>query len=265
MRPRIAETERFQCTAFGKRDKRRCRLERHPGEKTCEVHRRYYETWHDTHRLFDLHYIGIRERRELEFQIEGGYVSIPHSWIVQLRSTGERAWYPFLLTHVDFPPTLNISCFHELMFQEFFYKVLWSEEDFMRRHVRDVESCNQAMYLILQYAMIMCHGGLYSYFDLVETYLRRLDWWPIAFSTSYMDLCESLHTQFQQTFSVSYAFDDPNNQLVGYMKKFHRHLGRALRKRCEVYKEELIAAAWAPKRIQRWLDMGYDLDLLERL
>jgi hypothetical protein len=229
------------------------------------VHKRYYETWHETHRLFDLHHIGLRERRELEFQIEGGYVSIPHSWIVQLRSVGERAWYPFLLKHVDFPPMLNVGCFHELMFQEFFYKIIWSEEDFMRRHVRDVDSCNEALYLILQHSMIMCHGGLYSYFGLVETYLRGLDWWPIAFSTSYLDLCESLNTQFNQTFSTTYTLGDEDHPLVGFLKRVHKRLGAQLRKRCGVYKEELMMAAWAPRRIQRWLDMGYNLEMVDAL
>lgn len=265
MHTRIASTEDTQCTAFGKRDKRRCRLSSRPGHLTCEVHTRYYETWHQTHRLFDLNHIGVRERRELEFQIEGGHVTIPHSWIIQLRSVGERAWYPFLLEHVDFPPMLNVTCFHELMFHEFFYKVIWSEEDFMRRHVRDVDSCTQALYMILQHAILMSHGGIYSYFDLVETYLRRLDWWPIVFSTSYIDLCESLNLEFNQYFSTSYALDDPAHPLLGFLKRFHKRLGNTIRKRCSLYKEELIAAAWAPKRIQRWLDMGYDLEYIDML
>jgi len=263
--PHLYMEENNQCTAFGKRDKRRCRLERRPGKLTCEVHKRYYETWLDTHRLFDLYHIGIRERRELEFQIERKYVTIPHEWIAQLRTPGERAWYPFLLKHCDFSPVLNISCFRQTMFQEFFYNVSWPEKDSMQVYVRDVESCNEALSLILQYSMSMSHGGFFSFLDLVGFHLRRLDWWPILFSTSYIKICETLNTEMNQIFSTTFTTDDDSHPLLVLFKKFHKRLGEKLRKRCEVYKEELMMAAWAPKRIQRWLDMGCELDILDSL
>jgi hypothetical protein len=36
----------------------------------------------------------------------------------------------------------------------------------------------------------------------------------------------------------------------------------AIREHCAVYKEDLIAAAWKPQRIEKWLEGGVDLELL---
>ena len=58
---------------------------------------------------------------------------------------------------------------------------------------------------------------------------------------------------------------NPANPITCFVLKFHKKTAGAIRKRCCMYKEELMMAAWAPRRIQRWLDMGYDLDLMDAL
>jgi hypothetical protein len=32
-----------------------------------------------------------------------------------------------------------------------------------------------------------------------------------------------------------------------------------IKKRCAVYKEDLIATAWKPRRIEKWLERGFDV------
>jgi hypothetical protein len=71
-----------------------------------------------------------------------------------------------------------------------------------------------------------------------------------------------------ETFSYQTDIADlteEDNPLVRLLRFFQKKTATFVRSACEVYKEELMMSAWAPRRIQRWLDMGYDLDVLEWL
>jgi hypothetical protein len=264
----VATTEKVQCTAFGRRDRRRCRLERRSGCLTCEVHKRYYETWHANHLLFDRYHMSKREREELEFQIQRGYVRIPEEWAARLYTYGEREWYQFLLDHTDIHPLVNVSCFEHIVYAELFHN--WSSRDYskMNKYIGHPESAVYVFRMILHWSSLMSHHGFYSFLDLMKTYFEKLDWRSILFSTGCLAEFESALDDLRAAFpdfKGGWDVMDSEHPIARFLKKFHKKTADKVRLRCSIYKEELMAAAWAPRRIQRWLDMGYDLDLLDAL
>jgi hypothetical protein len=266
MKTSVAKTGKTQCTAFGHRDKRRCRLERRDGELTCHIHKNYYKHWYERHRLFDRYQMSNREVEELEFQIQNHYVNIPANWITQLYTPGERAWYSFVMDNTDLSPVLNLECFQSLFYNTFFYNTVWNNADYIRSYVRDVESCMFAFTMILQWSMQMSHGGIYSCLDLASVYVDKLDWKPILYSTQCMDVLKMLEPQIRSTFpQIEEDIEDPTHPFVLFIRTFLNRIARPIKKRCALYKEDLIAAVLSPRRIQRLLDMGYDFDVLDHV
>lgn len=264
----VASTERSQCTAFGKKDKRRCRLQRRPGYWTCEVHKRYYETWYETNRLINRRFMSKREIKELEFQIKQGYVAIPDAWVWQLREYSDIEWYLFLLEHTQMPADVNIYLFYTVIYEQIFYGYTWPNEKILQSFCREPSSCLFLFGHLIRWCERMSHGGAYSFLDLLQSYMSRFSWRALLYSQTLFTEFNTITRTEYQIFPENSEFwdlDCEENPIRRFFKYLHKKAGASIRERCSVYKEELMAAAWAPKRIQRWLDMGYDLDLLEEL
>jgi hypothetical protein len=218
--------------------------------------------------LFDKYQMGKREREEVEFQIQRGYVRIPTEWVQRLYTPGEKEWYPFLIEHTDISPLSNVTCFEHIVYAKLLHRYVWTNTADFNTYIREPQSALFVFHMILHWCILMSHGGFYSFLDLMRTYLERLDWCPLLFSAACIDECQSAMDDLREAFPTHDDIGDlanPTNPLVKFLKKFHKRTANGVRTRCAVYKEELMAAAWAPRRIQRWLDMGYDLDLLDAL
>ena len=155
----IANTENTQCTAFGKRDKRRCRIQRRTGCLTCEIHKKYYDTWYETHFLFDRYYMSKRAIEEVEFQIRNKYVKIPEEWTLNLYTYGEREWYQFLLDHTDISPLSNQDCFEHIVYAELFHKWAWTDTTRMNIYIRHPQCCIFIFRMIIRWSSFMSHGA----------------------------------------------------------------------------------------------------------
>jgi hypothetical protein len=59
-----------------------------------------------------------------------------------------------------------------------------------------------------------------------------------------------------------FAFQQFVDSIVSEVRRRHKNSYAAIQKRCAQYKEELIAAAWHPTRVARWLEAGAELDTL---
>ena len=96
-----------QCLAFGVEDKRRCRLQKVPGEKTCKTHHNYYKNWFKTHRGFTcFNKLTKRQLNEYIFQIEGNHVEITETYVKSLRVC-YLDYYVFLLTYKPYSPSIH--------------------------------------------------------------------------------------------------------------------------------------------------------------
>ncbi len=59
-----------------------------------------------------------------------------------------------------------------------------------------------------------------------------------------------------------FAFQQFVDSIIPEVRRRHKNSYAAIQKRCAQYKEELIAAAWHPTRVSKWLEAGAELDTL---
>jgi hypothetical protein len=59
-----------------------------------------------------------------------------------------------------------------------------------------------------------------------------------------------------------FAFQQFVDSIVPEVRRRHKNSYAAVQKRCAQYKEELIAAAWHPSRVSKWLEAGTERDTL---
>ena len=59
-----------------------------------------------------------------------------------------------------------------------------------------------------------------------------------------------------------FAFQEFVDSILPEVRRRHAASYALVRARCESYKEELIAAAWHPTRVERWLQAGMELENL---
>lgn len=58
------------------------------------------------------------------------------------------------------------------------------------------------------------------------------------------------------------VYEDLADSLVTTIKQQQAAFFEAVKRRCGLYKEELIAAAWHPRRVEAWLAAGVEIESL---
>jgi hypothetical protein len=58
------------------------------------------------------------------------------------------------------------------------------------------------------------------------------------------------------------VYEDLADSLVATVKQQHAAFLQSVKQRCNLYKEELIAAAWHPRRVESWLAAGVEIESL---
>lgn len=74
-----------------------------------------------------------------------------------------------------------------------------------------------------------------------------------------------MHAQLDRTYDGELypaAFMDVIRASEQEVRRRHAAIFTKAKARCARYKEELIAAAWAPARVERWVEAGIDLEAL---
>jgi hypothetical protein len=89
------------------------------------------------------------------------------------------------------------------------------------------------------------------------------------------ELAEGLHTldiQYNDIYELPYLPDSLQILRLQGNPRLERYIGKKLpevremikqliaSKRCRVYKEELMMVTWHPLRLQKWIDLGLDID-----
>jgi hypothetical protein len=95
-------------------------------------------------------------------------------------------------------------------------------------------------------------------------------WRQIVFATEDIRQCFEINRISLLTYILEkpeyapvYDMFFSENNIQEFCQRFQKHQAEFIKAQCAVYKEELIAAAWHPNRLERWLDKG--LITLERL
>jgi hypothetical protein len=289
MKAKRFKFEELRCLAFGQTDKRQCRLDRRPGEKTCNIHRNYYTSWFKTHKPF-LHRIHVtdRELAEYMFQLKGGHLLIPTDHIESL-SESYQEYYMFLMEHTALSPSSNPTLLRASL-STLLYKVYKEQhriswlfyetmDHYFKWALRDTLSCihvfNEIVHFAYTYALdisLMISPSL-SY-TILQTVLERVflkypEWRQLNYSTLPQSICKFQHTEFEKSGYHSFHLDNVSQILIPILKNvvslFKATHQSAVVERIRPYKEELIAQACHPRHLQRWLDSGYTLDIFDQM
>lgn len=277
----LAESSDIQCLAFTK-DHRRCRLQRDDGQQTCEYHKEYFLKWLETHKGFHHAISSKRQMEEYRFQICNHHVTIPESYIATL-TIHYQAYYEFLVKETGCSSLVNHRCFKygidTLSWAIFIETNLARTKrlfNSLAHFFTDVES------------ILFCFRLFWK--EMVETfrfykaddemYQKRFQqvfyspvWRPILFNKELWYTIQTVweenqRREIEQGILMNRALElkeqwsrERFQDMLYTMTAFHQ---KKMKGRIQPFKEELIAAAWHPKRVERWLEMG-GFELLDAL
>jgi hypothetical protein len=283
-----AKSEETRCLAFGQTDVRRCRLERISGEKTCHIHRNYYRNWFKTHEPFyHIETLTERELAEYKFQLTNGHLLLPREHVETLPGI-YKEYYIFLLEHTKLSPSVNRSLFRNILNRLF---LKGYEEGFMNSTVfraridrcfkwalRDSLSCIYVFTAILDFVYsfalhVEIGGSQYTYATL-ETFLDVVllqypEWRQLTYSNILHDLCADRQAIHERSGYLPIYIEGITQTLKPILDTvltlFQITHQSALIEHMRPHKEELIASACHPRHLQRWLDSGHTLDVLDQM
>lgn len=258
-----------QCLAFTSKGHKRCRLEKEPNQKTCRIHKHYYEDWLTKHPPFyHIDHISRRHLREYVFQLQNRYVQLSETFLTGLAAPYFQ-YYAFVMRFTDYPILLNDRCFYTLMASIPLSLCISANrnlpEQFMKHllelafFLKDAPSC----IVVLRYVLYECARYFHQTnlsFDtgtFILTNLFELPGWRYLLYWNGLD--ETLQriwanlTVPETTFWTMDVFRQ-------HLQLFYVYHASTIRLTTRVFKQELMAKAFHPERIQRLLDAGYVLD-----
>ena len=259
--PLVAKTEKEQCTAFGgARGPRRCRLVARPGHTTCHIHRNYYRGWCDRNPPAD-HWNDLTRRQQAEysFQVSRGLVEIPADQIALLRLS-QVDYYTLFMRYTDYSPTINMRCLTEYIFLR--ANNGSGIEDYM---LKDVDTCYIVFKSIILRSIIMRQDTPAVTMLAAEVFLSRPVCRQLVFSAKLSTLFEfftdiiQIYAPGRQELYDLYEINKRDGIVQRSLRRAFSVHAATIKKRCAVYKEDLIAAAWKPQRIEKWLECDYDV------
>jgi hypothetical protein len=276
-RPAVAKSEADQCCAFGSRDRRRCRLAKEDGKKACSIHRNYYPSWLKRHKVRPLvDVMNSRDKTEWIFQLSKGHVQLPEQYIKDLTSW-QLEWYELFLKTTSHSALLNEVCFIEY----FIYTLTFGlQTDLEFKGIRDTEklyilltdpeSCLSLFRQYIAQFTFYCNGSTDLFIKRFVDATQSPRWRQVLYSS---DLLEQFYL-FEDTIRwhlphcpelfLPGSMDRDDNPIRMFIRSFNWRMGQPIRDRCATYKEELMAAAWHPRRVERWVEAG-GIEVLETL
>jgi hypothetical protein len=272
MKPKKAATSANQCLAFGCKDVRRCRLEREIGSKTCHIHRSYYVDWVKRFPT-DVSFLDLTERKreEYHFQINGGHVVIPE-WYVKAITPFTMSYFTIIMNGTHYSPMLNVRTFANYIHKIYHNYPTSEVYAKLKGFMKDAESVlfildgliHEVLTTLPSSWMIDDSDTLatFSYARLKELTNGSL-WRQIMFATQDIHQCfETNRISFEEYLLVKPEYATVYNEFFSekniheFCQSLQRHHITFIKERCAVYKEELVATAWHPNRLERWLDQG---------
>lgn len=291
----LSPTFETRCYAFTK-EHRRCRLQRVFGTPTCEIHSKYFDNWTSSHPYIINKAEPISKRILNEY--ESGLRLLDASTLMnyvanipQLVSYSE--FYGFLIS-VDivdplwnaylFRYTIRISIiaqFHIHNTNSIYYGL--TENGF---------SYKQIFYNLMRTTSHLTYGLLYTLQCTLEHMIHELDAIPLTITGElYTAILEKMTDDYKETIYELLSWDKWSelmySDFICHIINFdflnngrREELGRSLfktiiqptlneikstwvatrRSICDTYKEELMMAAWHPKRVEKMLESGTDFE-----
>ena len=269
----VALCKQEQCLAFSRNDHRRCRLRRLYGQKTCSVHRNYYENWFSNHQpWYRIGWLSDREREEYKFQLSGGHLTIPEHHVRALQPTlGD--YYRFLVQYANIPVQWNVNCLSDailMSMRRLFQEVDGAEKEFAV-FLNTPEDCLTVLQnmisawvrIILQLRQEIGTWISYSkaYDHLCFIIQSSEGWRQLIFSTDMEKLVSTrasiLHVAGSVLDTIDTLYLKPLQK--DFLLMFKVHCKAGIRQRMNMLKEELMMVTWHPTKVAAMLEAGDDL------
>jgi hypothetical protein len=90
-------------------------------------------------------------------------------------------------------------------------------------------------------------SGIANAIDIMKKNMDKVDWSNMSHNPEAIHILEKNQDKINWD-SLSY-----NSEIFDYSYEY-------LEERCNIYKEELIQKAMSPKKLQRYIDEGYDME-----
>ena len=271
----LARTESAQCLAFSKKDHRRCRLAREPGDKVCKIHTPYFSNWFLEHPpWYKFAWLSQRQQKEYTFQLTGGHVQVPEDHV---RFLGNHyfEYYEFLVRVAKIPVCWNLSLLKTCI-TTILEDILNGRPPSMsiEPFLNTPEDCKVTFRCLLEVwiwenVLVRIREGvpyptesmLFLWTELTTT---SSNWQQLLWSKVLRESIEEGITVCKNTVE-SNIYRTMGVQLLTlvqetWIPRFHKHFAGPLRERANLFKEELVAQAWHPRRVERWLEAGAELE-----
>jgi hypothetical protein len=134
----------------------------------------------------------------------------------------------------------------------------------------DPESCLSLFRQYIAQFTFYCNGSTDLFIKRFVDATQSPRWRQVLYSS---DLLEQFYL-FEETIRwhlphcpelfLPGSMDLADNPIRMFIRSFNWRMGQHIRDRCAAFKEELMAAAWHPRRVERWVEAG-GIDVLETL
>lgn len=262
-----ALTESTQCCGFTTKGHRRCRLARQSKSLTCYIHRNYYKDWLNTHSpLVVYENLSQREKEEFEFQLKHRYVTIPETMVCQL-TTYQRGYYEVFMKYTDHSASLHPLCLNEVFLTSMTTMLNFDHSaNYMELYLKDTDSCICVLTICMHHLIWGASGDPEKFIEYLQIYTRPESWRQLIFATAIEECFLQKSDSLRQTAPYSFELWDPfhiqmpEGLVQNFIKEFNLYHSNQIKKRCAIFKEELVATAWRPSRVEAWVEAGMNLE-----
>lgn len=267
----------MSCTAYTKQH-RRCGAKVHGESVVCKAHVNYYKDWFSKHPPIYGFYkrdeiMNYRPTYEYVDVLKSGRVVPSRSYVYRLGNEVMYYSYYILLCRYSekVNPLWNEKLFHEVI-ACYFHRCVKEK----RELAEFIKLCNimakspAAVYLIYEVliyestlAVLDTSNDIQHILEGIWELLYEQDFWSSVYFNNVMETSltthiEYLHTEYKNDDIDDYQYEESVQLVLNFFKPILRSWNEmavgTLRSRIEPYKEELIAAAWHPRRVQAWLE-----------
>lgn len=189
-------------------------------------------------------------------------MEIPAEQVVLLHLS-QLDYFDIFMKYTEHSPMLNPRCLTELSFM--YLEGSGSVSDFCDRAqflFKDDETCYTVFKSIMMRFTIIPEVGLDLFLRAIEDFLHSSAGRLVLFSNKlnvffelFSDILYIYKPEHPELYDLLHIYRD-NGAIRGALRRGFFGAAAIIKNRCNIYKEELVAAAWAPSRVEKWLQYG---------
>lgn len=287
-----ASSDKSQCLAFSK-DHDRCLLERDADSKTCSIHHTYYQHWWTTtyRSYFDIKRGSPKQQEEFEFQLKNGHVKVP-KWYFEELKKGDYLEYIWLIQVANCDPLDNRKLFEDILRTSVYgiFKIESFNQSYAKRLVKEIQTllqtpkhCLEAFPILIFHMLFVLrkdNGLVYKpsieeFWNMIFTNIK--EWSQLLKSSLIQDCLDDARTKlpvigaeitdweigngvyWRKTSNIE-QLQQCLEWITDIVNRSFQERTKTLRNNAQELKRDLAHIAFAPDRVSRLLEAGYEME-----